>query len=94
MAKAASQQRVLALLARCTAGHSAPSPGGAAGQQQPGAGLGFDGAPDADTASGRGGRRCLAALCARCGVDFAAGAVTERARRGGLFDEAMFASDS
>lgn len=88
MAKAASQQRVLALLARCTAGHNASSPGGDAGQQRPDAG----GAPDADAAPGQGGRRSLAAMCECCGVDFAAGAVTERARRGGLPDEAAFAS--
>ena len=88
VAKAASQQCVLALLARCTAGHSTSGPAGDAGQQRPGAG----GAPDADAGPGRGGRRSLAALCARCGVDFAAGVISERARRGGLPDEAGFAS--
>ena len=88
VAKAASQQRVLALLAHCTAGHNTSGPAGDAGQQRPGAG----GAPDADAGPGRGGRRNLAALCARCGVDFAAGVITECARRGGLPDEAGFAS--
>ena len=90
VAKAASQERVLALLARCTADHSASGPAGDAGQQRTGAG----GAPGLDAHPGRGERRSLAALCEHCGVDFAAGVITERARRGGLPDEAAFASGS
>ena len=88
MAKAASHQRVHALLARCTAARDGSNPGVAPGPHRPGTG----GAPDLDTDPGLGGRRGLAALCGRCGVDFAAGVVTERARRGGLPDEALFAS--